>query len=169
MKINTKQQFGYSIIELLIYIALFAFLSIILVQSLITVMKTYAASSKYRALQNNGELVMERLTREIRNSHEVSAISACGATSGTLTLASTDADDTDHINTFSTAAGHIRLATDGSGASDISTNEVTVTALSFCSITTPVGKGVKSKLILMTPDATPTYASFYSTVLLRGQ
>ncbi len=161
-------QKGYSLIELLIYIAIFAVLSIVLVRSLVTVMRTYAAGARYRALQNNGELVMERITRELRAG--TSAVtSTCATNPGTLSIASTDASSQNHTNNFVVTSGAVMLATDGGSSNAISTSQVTVTALTFCSFTTPSGAGVKTVLTLRVPGNYPTTASFYSTILLRGK
>ncbi|MBP6904565.1 MAG: hypothetical protein KBB91_00725 [Candidatus Pacebacteria bacterium] len=161
-------QHGYSVLELLIYIALFAFLSVVLIQSLVTVMKTYTQAQSYRALQTNGEFVMERITRELRNG-TTATTSACATTPGTLSIASTDSGGTSHTNVFMVADAKAQLVTDGAGAVDLSTTEVSVTSLTFCSLTTPVGQGVKTTLVLSTTKGIPISASFYSTIVLRGQ
>ncbi len=168
-------QNGYSIMELLIYIALFAFLSVVLVRSLITVMKTYATAQSYRALQNNGELIMERITREIRNG-TTATTSSCLTTPGTLSIVSTDTNNATHTNSFAVLNSKVQLTTDTDSALNISTDEVSVTSLTFCSFNnvstaTPivtVSKGIKVKLVLSTNRGHIVSVPFYSTVLLRG-
>ena len=167
--IMKRKQGGYSLIELVIYIALFAVLSVVLVKSLVTVMRTYGTSKRYRALQNNGELVMERITRELREG-TTATTSSCATTIGTLSIASTDASSTSHTNAFAVQNGIVQLTTDGGTANNISTSEVSATALTFCPITTATTTAVKVTLTLNTlANSNSTSASFYSTIILRGQ
>ncbi len=167
MMIKNNLKSGYSLIELMIYIALFALLSIVLVRSLITVMRTYTTAQTYRALQNNGELAMERITRELRSGTTVTA-SACGTAPGTLSIASTDASSVAHTNAFAVSNGKVALTTDGGSANNITTSEVSVTYLTFCRFTTTDGTGVKTVLTLQTTSANPVSATFNSTIILRG-
>lgn len=163
-----REQAGYSIFELIIYIALFIVISLVLVRSLLTVMKTYAAAQSYRALQNNGELAMERITRELREGTSVSA-SSCATTPGTLSISGTDSSGAAHTEAFSVSSGVLQLATNGGSASALTTSEVTVSSLTFCSLTTSVGTGIKTMLTLTTTRGVISSATFYSTILLRGQ
>lgn len=155
-------QAGYSLLELVIYIGLFALLSIVLMQSLMSVVRTYAAASRYRTLQTNGEIVMERITRSVRGAQTV-ATSLCGASSGTLVTT----DSVGSTNAFALSSGTLTLAVDGGAASPLTTSEVSVTTFTVCPITTPVGSGTKVTLTLATTDSTPTTASFYTTTMSR--
>jgi len=152
-------QSGYSLLELLIYVALFALLSIILVRSLVTVMRTYATAQAYRALQNNGELIMERITREVRAGRSISGVSQCPTTASTITITDSAATTT----TFGVSAGVVQI-----GGIPLSTSEVSVSSLALCSFTTTTGIGVKTKLVLTTTQGFVTSATFYGTTMLRG-
>jgi|GEM_PF-2563998 len=165
---KTSRTGGYSLMELLVYIALFALISLVLINALITVMRTYASAVRYRTLQNNGSLVMERITRELREG-TTATTSVCATTPGTASIASTDTANVAHTNTFSVSNGIIQLATDGGAATNLSTSEVTVTSLTFCPITIGTGAAVKTKLVLTTTGTAPYSATFYSTIVLRGQ
>ncbi len=164
---HLTRQSGYSLLELLIYIALFTVISLVLVRSLVTTMRTYAAAQSYRALQNNGELAMERITRELREG-TTATTSACATTPGTLSISGTDSTGTAHSAAFSVSSGAVRLAINGGSASNLTTGEVTVSSLTFCSFTTAVGTGIKTKLVLATTKGVIANATFYSTILLRG-
>ncbi len=158
---HSSSQRGYSLIELVIYLGLFAFLSMILIRSLVTVMRTYAQAQNYRALQNNGELIMERITREIRSGTTVTT-STCPTTSSTLTIASTGG----HTNIFALVGSKIQLTSDGT-TRDISTTEVTVSSLSFCSYSTPTSRAVKVKVVLT--SKTGLAIPWYTTIVVRDQ
>ncbi|HWC57511.1 MAG TPA: hypothetical protein VG621_00965 [Candidatus Paceibacterota bacterium] len=164
----SRRHNGYSLIELVVYIALFILLSLVLIQALVSVMRTYATGARYRALEDNGELVMERITRELRNG-STATTSTCPTTATTITLASTDASGGTHTTIFGLSGGNVTLATDGGSAQAISTSDVTASTLTFCSFTTAVGTGVRVHLVLATTRGTSTTsAAFSSTILLRG-
>ncbi len=158
---------GYSLIELVVYIALFVVISIVIVQSLVFVMKTYANARSFRALQQNGELVMERITREVRQSSSVTtASSVFGVNPGTLVVSGTDSGGSVYTDTFSVVSGAIQLSKTGT-VSTLSTNEVTVSGLTFWNITTTNSNAIKVKLDLTTVKAPIVSKSFYSTIILR--
>lgn len=166
MKYNTTQR-GYSLIELLIYIALFTVLSLVLIRSLITVMRTYATAHAYRTVQHTGTLIMDRVTREIRDATSISASSVYGANPGTLILTGTDDANNPHTVTFGVTSNKVRITDTTGTTGDLSSSDVTVTSLVFRQITTTVGSGVKIELTLQTASGYQTSASFYQTVLLR--
>lgn len=166
---HKNKQAGYSLLELVIYIAFFIMLSILIVRSLVSVMRTYKSASDFRSLQNNGELIMERITREIRLGNSVST-SSCPTLSDNMTLNSKDESGESQIVKFNLSnEGDVILTNTDGVAAAISTAEVTVSTLSFCTFTTGESQGVKSHVVLVTKSVNPVTADFYSTILLRGQ
>lgn len=162
------KQSGYSLLELVIYIALFALLSIVLIRSLITVMKTYATASQYRTLQNNGEIIMERITRETRLGSLITT-SACPTNSDSVTITQKDDSGNSQTVSFALSSGQLNLTdTDGTTAL-LSNAQVSVQAANFCTFSTAVGTGMKVFVSLATTATPMIQANFYSTVLIRGQ
>ncbi|HEY0980358.1 MAG TPA: prepilin-type N-terminal cleavage/methylation domain-containing protein [Candidatus Paceibacterota bacterium] len=161
MKIKNTNK-GYSLLELLVYVALFAMISVLLVHSLVVLMRTYASAQGFRRLQNNGELIIERITREVRDAESIST-GTFGTHPGTLTLAS--GGDT---VAFAVSNGAATI-TENSTTGILSTSQVAVTNMVFRRITTPVGEGVKVELTLTATGGVIRTASFYSTALLRTQ
>ncbi|MFZ4500056.1 MAG: PilW family protein [Minisyncoccia bacterium] len=153
---------GYSLLELLIYIALFAMISVLLVHSLVVLMRTYANAASFRRLQNNGELIIERITREVRDAESISS-GTFGQHPGAITLLNAGTPVV-----FGVSNGAVTI-TENSTTGILSTNQVTVSAMVFRRITTPAGEGVKVELTLATTGGVVRTASFYSTVLLRSQ
>lgn len=164
---NHKQQ-GYSLIELVIYIALFALISVVIVNALIMVMRTYASAQGYRRLQTNGELIMERVVREIRDASVVSGNSVYGVNSGTLSLSGTDSSGTAHTAVFSVSNGALVLNENGTSA-NLSTSEVVVSTFIVRHITTTNGEGIKVELTLATTNGHIVSVPFYATAMLRGK
>lgn len=162
--LHNKKNGGYSLLELIIYIALFAVISVLIVRSLVTVMKTYAKAQNYRRLQNNGELVMERITREIRNSKSITN-GVYTTNPGSLTLVQ-DTEGVPQTVEFLVSNTSVQVTVDGSTA-PLSTTQVTVTNLIFRTVVTTQGVGIKTELTLTTTSAPSSTAKFYSTTLLR--
>lgn len=162
MRNSQKRVAGYSLIELLIYVALFAMISVLLVHSLVVLMRTYANANGFRRLQNNGELIIERITREVRDAESISS-GTFGTHPGTLTLV----NDGDPV-VFAVSNGVVNITEEGV-TNILSTNQVSVTNMVFRRITTQSGEGVKVELTLTTTGGVIRTGSFYSTVLLRTQ
>ena len=155
-------------IELVIYVALFVLLSVVVIQSLIFTMKTYTTARSYRTLQQNGELVMERITREIRSASSVNvASSSFGASPGTLALSGSDSGGTPYTQSIAVGSGLAQLTTNGV-ASSLSSSEVTITNLTFWNITTSTTSAIKVQFSLSTVNLPVVSSTFYTTVILRN-
>jgi Tfp pilus assembly protein PilW len=164
---RNPQQQGYSLIELVIYIALFALISVVIMNALVTVMRTYASAQGYRRLQTNGELIMERVVREVRDASTVAGGSVYGAHPGTLSLSGTDTGGAPRTAVFSVINGALVLSENGTSA-NLSTSEVTVNTFIVRHITTTNGEGVRIELGLTTTNGHIVSAPFYATAMLRG-
>jgi Tfp pilus assembly protein PilW len=168
MRIRSGQQKnGYSLIELVVYIAIFIALSLLLVQSLITAVKVYAASVGTRALASNGDLVLDRLTREVRAATSVSG-GTFGITPSTITLSGKDANGAARTVTFSVANGAIDISDNGAVAV-LTGSSVTVTNFTATHFTNANSDALRIALTLTTTSGTPQSATFYTTVLTRGK
>ena len=135
-------QSGYSLLELVVYIALFIVISIVIINSLITVMKTYSTANGYRRLQSNGELVMERVVREIRQASAVGSSTVYTSNPGILVVQGVDDIGAARTVTFSVVNNAVQINDNGATGA-LSSNEVTTTSLIFKHITTTVGEGIK--------------------------
>lgn len=161
MKKNTLTS-GYSLIELLVYIAIFVFISILLINGLLSVMRTHTTSQAYRRLQHNGELVLERITREVREASNIDTGSVFDTSPGTLALSGTDSTGMARTVTFTLSDGIVQINDNGISG-NLTSSEVTVTSLLFRS----AGTGVKVELQMTTASGYITTATFYTTVMLR--
>ncbi len=163
----THKTDGYSLVELLVYIGLFVAISLVIIQSLLFLMKTYTNARQYRTLQQSAETILERITREVRLSSTVeSASSSFGTTLGTLATSGVDSGGNGFANTISVVSGRAQITTNGS-SSYLSDTNVTVSELTFWNITTTVGSAVRVKLTLQTTGSPSVSATFYTTAILR--
>jgi len=169
MKQRIQHSKGYSLIELLIYIALFAILSVVLIQSLVTSFRVYAASQSYRRVQAEGELSMERIVREIRSATTITtSTSTFDSSPGVLALVGTDSVGATRTVTFSVSNGQLQINDNGTSGALTST-KVSVGTLIFRKITTTYSTAVKVELTLTTTVGQTLTSSFYDTVILRGK
>lgn len=158
---------GYSVIELVIYVALFVVISVVVVQSLIFIMKTYANARSFRVIQQNGELVMERMTREIRQSNTIGvAGSVFGSSPGTLVVSGSDTSGVAYVDAFSVVNGAVQLSVNGA-VSNLTSSEVVVSNLTFWNVVNTNVRAVKVQLTLTTTTIPVVTKTFYTTVGLR--
>lgn len=164
-----KRQSGYSLLELLIYVALFSALSVLLVKSLVTSLNVYAAAQSYRRVQAEGELAMERMTREVRSATSITTGSSTFDTSpGVLVLSGTDSSGATRTVTFLVSGGQLQINDNGTTGT-LTSSSVSISSLIFRKITTAVGTAVKIELTLSTNVGRSVSASFYDTIILRGK
>lgn len=167
MKHSITTTRGYSLIELVIYIALFVTISLVVMQSLIAITKTYAAARAYRTLQQNGELVMERLTREVRQASSISTAGSVLASSpGVLALGGEEADTTPYTLSVGVVNDIVTL-TKNTTATPLSSDEVSVDELIFWHIDTLTEDSIRVQLTLSTTRAPVVTSTFNTTIVLR--
>lgn len=158
---NTKQ--GYTILELLFYIAFFSVLSLVVINAMITMSGSFKATAIHSRLAQGGN-VMERMAREIRSAIDISSID-------TTDLLLDTKDETGAAKTvqFLLSGGDIQLLENGVLIGNLNAPNIIVTNLSFTQIDTNKSKAVKiSFTIRSTDDASGRLEDFYDTVVLRG-
>ncbi|MBI5139530.1 hypothetical protein HZA26_02900 [Candidatus Nomurabacteria bacterium] len=158
---NTNK--GYGIIEALFYIAILVMLSLVVINSLFTMTKSFKESTIQADLVQSS-MIMERVTREIRQAHGVASISAT-----LLRLNTKDDLDNDKTVQFTLSGTDIQLLENDVLTGNLNTPNIQVTSLSFTEITTPAGKAVKVILSVKSGrDDQNRIVDFYDTVVLRG-
>ncbi len=167
-----RNERGYSIVEVLLYVALFTVLSTVLISTLFGMTQTYKESLSVNDLIDSSQLSMERMAREIRNASDIDMpASVFGDDPGILKLISTTADDTPKTVTFDTTGSHaLRLDDSSIGDPSLLTgSRIGVTSLVFRPITTAHGKAVRieMKLAALRSPSGKT-ATYTDTVALRG-
>lgn len=161
-KIN-KIKNGYSVVETLFYIAIFLVLSLVVINSLITMTKSFKENTIQADLVQSA-MIMERISREIRQAYGINSIAATS-----LKLNTKDDLDNNKTVQFSLSGVNIQLLEDDVLTGNLNTPNIEVTSLSFTQITTTEGKAVKVILsVRSTRDTAGRIIDFYDTVVLRG-
>ncbi len=175
MKYN-KSQLGFSLIEVVVYVSIFAMLSVVVINSYIVIVASFNRTQTNRDLQESGNTVMERISREIRQAKSVTVgNSVLGSTPGTLEMATTDSSGTAGTVRFVLSSGAVFIYntfngnTLGTPIGNLVGQNVTATSLIFRQMTTTAGTGVKVELTVRDSRGKEHKTeNFYDTVMLRG-
>jgi hypothetical protein len=160
---RSKNNHGYSVLELVFYVALFAVLSIALINSILTMMKSFKQTTLYSQVQDGGS-IMERMGREIRQSLDVNSITSTSLTLDTVD----DAGDSKTVQ-FLLSGMDLQLLENTTLTGNLNSPGIQVKSLSFTQITTAKGQAVKISLgLASTNDTSGQVYNFYDTVVLRG-
>lgn len=163
IKIFKKNNSGYTLVEVLVYLILFSILSLVLIQAMITMMRSFKETRIYGELIQGGE-VMEKIGREIKQAYGINSIN-----SNTLILNTKDENGNNKTIQFSLSNSNIQFLENGSLSGNLNTPNISVTALSFAQITTPKGKAVKTSFAIRANDDSSVHTeNFYNTTVLRG-
>ncbi|KKS04992.1 MAG: hypothetical protein UU82_C0039G0009 [Candidatus Nomurabacteria bacterium GW2011_GWC2_41_8] len=152
---------GYAVLELLFYIALFAVLSLVVIDAMIVMARSFKETTLQAELMQGGTMV-ERISREIRQAYDIDVAS----TSIDLKL------NTTGVNTaveFKLVGSDIQFLENGAVTGNLNSSSIVITGLTFTQITTVKGKAVKLFLTIQSSnDISNRTQDFYDTVVLRG-
>lgn len=164
---------GFTMVEMIIYIALFSVISILAVNATIVVMRAFYTLRITQSISQSATAGLERMTREIRNAYDIDTVnSTLGTSPGRLTLKTKD--DAGALTTveFYVTANQVGMKVGGVDKGPLFTRTVTATNLIFRSISTANSKAIKIEMTLRDSrdaqlGATKT-VTYYDTIVLRG-
>jgi len=160
-----KRNQGASLIELLFYIAIFAVLFLVVINSMVFMTRSFRETVVNTDLTQTVS-VMERISREIRNATSINTVSSTSLKLNTIDSV-TAAESTIR---FSLSGSNIELY-DGSDVlvGNLNSQNISVTDLRFAEITTVEGKAVKFVVTVKSNHYNSVRTEkFYDTVVLRG-
>lgn len=166
MNIKLQKNKGISLVEILLYVAIFTVMSIVIINSMITMTKAFAETSvKSDFIQSSN--ILERMSREIRKSIGINTF----ATSD-LKLNTTDSTGAAKTIEFKVVGTDLQLldsSVNSGSPINLNPTHIQVSSLVFTQITTPKGSAVKIILSVQdTKDKTLKTETFYNTIALRG-
>lgn len=164
---------GFSVLEMTIYIAVLVVASVVIVDSLLRVQPVFVRGQLLRSINTSGELILRRMTSEIRLANDIDASSSVfDANPGRLVLNTvvSEADNTPSTATFSLSSGQFQLQRVGQAAEILSSSDVSVTNMVFRRIVQgSMSKAVKIEFVLESKKGTTTVTSnFYGTAILKN-
>jgi Tfp pilus assembly protein PilW len=162
-----KHSLGFSIVEIIIYLAIFTTVSVLVINSFIVMLSSFNTTNMNRRLLESGSVAMERMTREIRQAESISAES----NSSTLILNTFDSSGDSMIVKFKSENDNISLYKNNNSEKegDLIGGNVSVASLNFKNITTAQSHAIKIEMTLVYSDGKNTKSeNFYDTIGLRG-
>ncbi len=161
---------GFSLIELLIYIAIISMVFGLFTQIVLSVSKSYAEIAVIRNLDTGAISAMERITREVRASSSIDAANTVlGTSPGVLSLNQVDSNGTRSTVLFKTNNQNIQMKRDGNDQGTFLPSGVAVSSLVFSSINSGNSSAVKILMQLVGTSGKITRTkNYYNTIILRG-
>ena len=159
-----RSGFGFSLIEVVVYVAILAVISVVAVNTLLLIHRALAEIRTTRSLDATAAVAMERMIRTIRDAKSVTSIVGT-----TLVLAGSEAAPVTY--TFDVDANTLRIDS-GSGPVILTPPGVTVSGLAFQKSDLATGGKSEAVKVVLTLQAssgqTVKTQSFYGTAVLRN-
>lgn len=160
---------GFSMVEMLIYVAILAAASVLVVSSIIQLTQLYGKGRAERRLVMAAENAFERITRELRLAQSIDTSSPYTLPGSRIKLNTFQSytDFTPTTRTIDLNSGFAVLDNNLSGA--LTPVGVTVTNLTFTQLTGSVSDAVRVQMTLTTAGGPfQLQRTFFTTVVLRG-
>ena len=166
---NPRLNSGFSIIEIIVYIAIFAVMSAVIINSYITIFSSFSNTQTMRNLLESGHTAMERISREIRQADSLNmGSSVFGSNPGELQLNSIDETGNLYSVEISAQGGALYLSYNGNLVGNLLGQNISVINLVFRRLVTTTSEGVKIELTLQdNRSRSLRQEKFYNTVILR--
>lgn len=157
-----KKNGGYSIVELIFYVALFSFVSLAVINSILTMTKSFKETGTYAEVMKGGD-IMERISREVRRATGVASISV-----NDLKINTKNDAGVAKTMEFILDNSNVQLFENDVFTGNLNTDNLTISALTFSQIITTKGMAIKITLTVNSKSKIDSFESFYSTIVLRG-
>lgn len=170
MRITRTKKSGFTLVEMIIYIAFFAVLSVLATEALMVVMKSFYTLRLTQNINQSATTALERMSREVRNAYDIDTVGSTFNTNpGYLTLRTKDASGANTTVEFYVNENQIKMKEGGVDKGSLVSKSTTVTNLVFRQITTTNSKAIKIEMSLHDAHGLLTRdAVFYDTIVLRG-
>jgi len=162
---------GFTLVEMVIYIAFFALLSTLALEATIVVMRSFYTLRLTQNVDQSATVALERLSREIRNAYDIDLTqSTMGANPGRLMLNTKDAVGANTTMEFYIdAKNQLHLREGGIEKGSLVPKSVTIPNLIFRAVNTANSKAVKIEITIQDTRSINTQSvKFYDTIVLRG-
>ncbi len=164
---------GFSIVEMLIYAAILASVSIFVVNSILMIVKSFNNYRAWRYVNVSGEAAMERITREIKLADDIQeSTSVFDSSPGSLVLNTID-PDTESATTmeFYVSDSSLMIKEGGAAGVALTPSAVNLTSLIFREVATSTNtksKAIKIEMEVRSGEGIyQKTEKFYDTAVLR--
>jgi type II secretory pathway pseudopilin PulG len=164
IKLKQKTNRGDTLVEMIFYVALFAMLSIVVINSIIVMMKSFKTVEIQKEIIQAGG-IMERISREIREANKIGALNS----PSDLEINTKDSTGASEILGFVFSGSNINLLQNSNNLGNLNSPNIAVTSLSFTQISTAEGSAIRIQLSVSSKDDPQSIVYNYNdTIVLRG-
>ncbi len=165
-----NKKHGFTLVEMIVYIAFFAVLSILAVNATLIVMKSFYSIRLTQNINQSATVGLERMSREIRNAYEIDTVNSTFATNpGRLTLRTKDSSGANTTIEFYVNGNQLFIKEGNVDKGSLMTKNAVLTNLVFRQIANPNSRAVKIEMTIRdTRGAMQKDVNFYNTIILRG-
>ncbi len=163
MKNFLKNKKGFSLLEMIFYIAIFLMLSMLIIESTIVLTKSFR-NAKINIELSEGVNIMERIAREVRGASSIVSIASTD-----LKVRIEDGTVAGDSAQFTLSGANLLFYEDDVLVGNLNPSTISVSGLTFTQITTANSVAVKIEFTATSTRYGGTAsATFYDTVVLRG-
>lgn len=161
-------QKGYSLIEIVIYLAILISLVYVIITLVVTIVHTRERLNAAQAISNSAYSSMDRMTREIRGAIGVNASSSVLDTNPGILSLTTDASGTQQVLEFRLISGVLHLKKDGVDIGPLTSSSTNITSLIFRRTLVTGAEGVKIEMTIESGSGTAyRNENFYASATIR--
>lgn len=170
MKIPIPDKRGYSLIEMVIYIAILVFIMVVVINILFNIVSSQKKFKSARSVENSASYTLERINREVRDAVSIDvANSIFGTNPGSLKLTGVDANGNSRTVEFFVSSSTVHIKENGVDLGRLTQADAQVTNLVFTRITNTHSDSVRTVMTVASGTTTNYRAeNFYATTILRG-
>ena len=172
MKSDTfKNHFGFSLIEMLVYISLIAAIFVLIVNTLLTYTGSYRTLQAERLTEHSGIDAMERMSRDIRAAKTITTSqSTFGSSPGMLTLVQSSGSLSTTTEFYlDTSTNLVKVNVNGVYDGPLTAAGSKVTSLIFTELTSSNSTAVKIDMTVQGISGPVTVTkNYHDTIILRG-
>ena len=161
---------GFTMVELVVYIGMFALISVVLVNSLMSTIRISNELRAARDINDSAVSVMERLTRDLRGGTQIDLVnSSFGANPGRLTFQTLSASGTAMTVEYYVSTSTLLVKENGVVRGSLLSSRTKIDGLVFYYVSSGATTGVKTELHLRSVrGGISDVDHFYNTTILRG-
>lgn len=159
---------GFSLVEMLFYVALLSLSLLAVSETLSTVARSYARLRTAEYIGQDAASSLDRIVRAAQAAKSFGAGSVFATSPGTLELISQTATGTPKTSQFYLSGGGLYLKENGTVIGRLTSDKTSVSNLVFYSLSTARSKGLKVEMTISGGSAPAARSEkFYATAILR--
>lgn len=167
MFVSSKKNTGFSLVEMIIYLAVLSMFSLLIVELIFMMTTSYRKLVLARTLANAGVVSMERISREIRTASDVDpANSLFDVNPGYLRLNTTDTNGLLHTVSFKLEDGRINIYKNETLIGPLTPSQASTTQLVFRLYTGSRSKAVGIEMIVEAESGDEVRSETFQTMIV---